>query len=210
MGRDRARKSSWHRPTSDCNSPKGTCRICCKSGTNCWETEQAFGLVRDTLETILGFRQSVDTLEHGNRQMADAAPAFRQSQPAPKPEDEDWHHHCVAYDGTTLKYYLDSKLVALITIARHRRGAICGWRLREIALSTSWESSTRFALAKAVQKIRFSVAPWAGVVPGHTGNRCFRLGTARRKPSPCGSTSPVGMLDQYRRATLSVVGSRRT
>lgn len=51
-------------------------------------TEQAFGLVRDTLETILGFRQSVDTLERGNRQMADAAPAFRQSQPAPKPEDE--------------------------------------------------------------------------------------------------------------------------
>jgi hypothetical protein len=51
-------------------------------------TEQAFGLVRDTLETILGFRQSVDTLERGNRQMAEAAPAFRQSQPAPKPEDE--------------------------------------------------------------------------------------------------------------------------
>jgi len=41
-------------------------------------TEQAFGLVRDTLETILGFRQSVDTLEHGNRQMAEAAPAFRE------------------------------------------------------------------------------------------------------------------------------------
>jgi hypothetical protein len=51
-------------------------------------TEQAFGLVRDTLETILGFRQSVDTLERGNRQMAEAAPAFRQSQPAPKPEEE--------------------------------------------------------------------------------------------------------------------------
>jgi hypothetical protein len=51
-------------------------------------TEQAFGLVRDTLETILGFRQSVDTLERGNRQMAEAAPAFRQSQPAPNPEDE--------------------------------------------------------------------------------------------------------------------------
>jgi len=50
--------------------------------------EQAFGLVRDTLETILGFRQSVDTLERGNRQMAEAAPAFRQSQPAPKPEEE--------------------------------------------------------------------------------------------------------------------------
>lgn len=51
-------------------------------------TEQAFGLVRDTLETILGFRQSVDTLERGSRQMAEAAPAFRQAQPAPKPEDE--------------------------------------------------------------------------------------------------------------------------
>jgi hypothetical protein len=51
-------------------------------------TEQAFGLVRETLETILGLRQSVDTLERGSRQMAEAAPAFRQSQPAPKPEKE--------------------------------------------------------------------------------------------------------------------------
>jgi hypothetical protein len=51
-------------------------------------TEQAFGSVRDTLETILGFRQSVDTLERGSRQMAEAAPAFRESQPAPSPEDE--------------------------------------------------------------------------------------------------------------------------
>jgi hypothetical protein len=51
-------------------------------------TEQAFGLVRETVETVLGLRQSVDTLERGSRQMAEAAPAFRQSQPAPKPEDE--------------------------------------------------------------------------------------------------------------------------
>jgi hypothetical protein len=51
-------------------------------------TEQAFGLVRDSLETILGFRQSVDTLERGNRQMAEAAPAFRESQPIPRAEDE--------------------------------------------------------------------------------------------------------------------------
>ena len=51
-------------------------------------TEQAFGLVRETLETVLGLRQSVDTLERGSRQMAEAAPAFRQSQPAPNPEDE--------------------------------------------------------------------------------------------------------------------------
>ncbi len=45
-------------------------------------------LFREMLETILGLRQSVDTLERGNRQMAEAAPAFRQSQPVPKPEDE--------------------------------------------------------------------------------------------------------------------------
>jgi hypothetical protein len=50
--------------------------------------DQAFGLVRDTLETLLGFRQSVDTLEHGNRQMAEAAPAFREAQPVPKPGAE--------------------------------------------------------------------------------------------------------------------------
>ena len=50
--------------------------------------EQAFGLVRDTLETMLSFRQSVDTLERGNRQMVEAAPAFRQSQPAPDPQTE--------------------------------------------------------------------------------------------------------------------------
>jgi hypothetical protein len=50
--------------------------------------EQAFGLVRDTLEEILGLRQSVDTLERGNRQMAEAAPAFRESQPAPQPQTE--------------------------------------------------------------------------------------------------------------------------
>lgn len=50
--------------------------------------EQAFGLVRDTLETMLSFRQSVDTLERGNRHMAEAAPKFRQSQPAPDPQAE--------------------------------------------------------------------------------------------------------------------------
>lgn len=42
--------------------------------------EQAFGQVRDVIETILRIRQSVDTLERGNQQMAEAAPAFRESQ----------------------------------------------------------------------------------------------------------------------------------
>lgn len=50
--------------------------------------EQAFGVVRDTLNTILRIKQSVDTLERGSRQMAAAAPAFREQQPAPEPAEE--------------------------------------------------------------------------------------------------------------------------
>jgi hypothetical protein len=43
--------------------------------------EHAFGRIRDTLATILRLKQSVDTLEHNNQQMAQAAPAFRAAQP---------------------------------------------------------------------------------------------------------------------------------
>lgn len=50
--------------------------------------EQAFSRVQETLQTILGLKESVDTLERGNRQMAETAPAFRDSQPAPRPEEE--------------------------------------------------------------------------------------------------------------------------
>jgi hypothetical protein len=50
--------------------------------------EQAFGTVSQTLEAVLGLGQSVDTLERGNRQMAEAAAAFRAAQPAPDPEAE--------------------------------------------------------------------------------------------------------------------------
>ena len=50
--------------------------------------EQAFGVVRDTLNTILRIKQSVDTLERGSRHMAEAAPAFRVQQPAPEPTEE--------------------------------------------------------------------------------------------------------------------------
>jgi hypothetical protein len=42
--------------------------------------EQAFGQVREAIETILGISQSVDTLERTNQQMAAAAPVFRGSQ----------------------------------------------------------------------------------------------------------------------------------
>src|SRR5262249_60038306 len=43
--------------------------------------EQAFGNARYTLQTILRLKQSVDTLEHNNQQMTQAAPAFRDAQP---------------------------------------------------------------------------------------------------------------------------------
>ena len=49
---------------------------------------QAFSVARDTLNTILRIRQSVDTLEHGSRQMAEIAPAFREQQAAPDPAEE--------------------------------------------------------------------------------------------------------------------------
>lgn len=42
--------------------------------------ETAFAGVRDTLTTILGLRQSVDTLERTSQRMAEAAPVFREAQ----------------------------------------------------------------------------------------------------------------------------------
>lgn len=42
--------------------------------------EHAFGKVREVIQTILRLKQSVDTLEHTNQQMAAAAPVFREQQ----------------------------------------------------------------------------------------------------------------------------------
>jgi hypothetical protein len=42
--------------------------------------EHAFGKVREVIQTILRLKQSVDTLEHTNQQMAAAAPVFREEQ----------------------------------------------------------------------------------------------------------------------------------
>jgi hypothetical protein len=50
--------------------------------------EQPFGTVAKSLQTILGLKQSVDTLEHGNQQMAETAAEFRAAQPAPDPKAE--------------------------------------------------------------------------------------------------------------------------
>lgn len=50
--------------------------------------EQAWGRSVEIIQTILGVRQSVDTLERMSRQMAESVPAFREQQPAPAPELE--------------------------------------------------------------------------------------------------------------------------
>ena len=50
--------------------------------------EHAFASVAETLGSILGLNQSVDTLERGNQQMAQSAPGFREQQPVPSPEQE--------------------------------------------------------------------------------------------------------------------------
>jgi hypothetical protein len=50
--------------------------------------EHAFGAVARTLEAILSLKQSVDTLERGNQQMAQSAAGFREQQPIPAPEQE--------------------------------------------------------------------------------------------------------------------------
>jgi hypothetical protein len=50
--------------------------------------ESAFSKVRDTLETILRLKQSVDTLEHNNQHMAGVAVDFRAMQPPVEPSKE--------------------------------------------------------------------------------------------------------------------------
>jgi hypothetical protein len=50
--------------------------------------EQAFGQVREVIKTILRISQSVDTLESGNQQMAESAPAFRENQGSADPAKE--------------------------------------------------------------------------------------------------------------------------
>jgi hypothetical protein len=50
--------------------------------------EEAFGQASRTLEKILGLKQSVDSLEHMNVQMAKEVPAFREERPQLAPEEE--------------------------------------------------------------------------------------------------------------------------
>jgi hypothetical protein len=50
--------------------------------------EHAFGKVRDTLNTILRHKQSIDTLERNNQQMSETVLEFHESQPPVKPADE--------------------------------------------------------------------------------------------------------------------------
>ena len=50
--------------------------------------EQAFGQARTTVQRMLGLKQSVDSLEHMNQEMAQDATRFLLGQPAPQEEGE--------------------------------------------------------------------------------------------------------------------------
>lgn len=50
--------------------------------------EHAFGKVRDTINTILRLKQSVDTLERNNRQMSETVLEFHESQPPVKASED--------------------------------------------------------------------------------------------------------------------------
>lgn len=51
-------------------------------------TESAFAKVAAALQAALGIRQPVDSLERGNRQMAQTVEAFRDARPLPAADDE--------------------------------------------------------------------------------------------------------------------------
>jgi hypothetical protein len=66
--------------------------------------ESAFNRTREVIEQILRLKQSVDTLEGTNRQMAESSPAFRDSQPKPDPKEE----------GTLLVVTEDNKGIPMV------------------------------------------------------------------------------------------------
>lgn len=53
-----------------------------------WCVEQAFGQASTTVRRMLGLKQSVDSLEHRNQEMAKAATTFVLNQPPPEGEGE--------------------------------------------------------------------------------------------------------------------------
>lgn len=60
--------------------------------------EQAFGQVNVTIERMLGLKQSVDSLERGNHDMAEQATPFRLNRPLP-PADEEGEIFVTGADG---------------------------------------------------------------------------------------------------------------
>jgi hypothetical protein len=72
--------------------------------------EHAFGRVRDTLETLLRLKQSVDTLEHTNQHMAQTAAAFRAAQPPVDPAEE----------GELLVVSEDNKGIPMVRPVEHK------------------------------------------------------------------------------------------
>ena len=87
-GVDERQAIEWAPTDQRLQLPEGEVSYLLQEWDQLFGIEQAFGVVRDSLNTILRIKQSVDTLERGSRQMAESAAAFREQQPAPDAESE--------------------------------------------------------------------------------------------------------------------------
>jgi hypothetical protein len=81
-------KIEWTPTDQQLQLPDGETSYLLQDWDQMTSVEQPFGTVARSLQAILGLKQAVDTLEHGNRQMAETAAAFRAAQPCPDPEAE--------------------------------------------------------------------------------------------------------------------------
>jgi hypothetical protein len=87
-GTREGQKIEWVPTDQRLQLPEGETSYLLQNWSQMLDVEQAFGTVAEMLETIFELARPVDTLERGNRQMAEAAPAFRAAQPAPDPKAE--------------------------------------------------------------------------------------------------------------------------
>jgi len=122
--------------------------------------EQAFGVVHEMLHTILRIKQSVDTLEHGSREMAEAAAAFREQQPVPDPQTE---RSCWSSPRTTR--------ASRWSVRRTRRGPALMPRKARRRTRRRWRASAAYTR-------------WIGTCARQTSSRprCFAIRIVRK---PC-------------------------
>jgi hypothetical protein len=87
-GKRVGQKIEWVPTDQRLQLPEGELSYLLQEWDQMLDIEHPFGKVAQSLHDLLGLDQSVDTLEHNNRQMAQGAAAFRQQQPTPDPAAE--------------------------------------------------------------------------------------------------------------------------